>query len=49
MIKHAALSEWIRWVENELTPPVMVRDELKYTLEAFHEALIMLKEYTDKE
>ena len=38
-IKGQSLEEWKNWIKGELTPPITVADDVKYTLEAFLELI----------
>ena len=43
VIKGQSLEVWEKWIENELTPPIMIDDEMKYVLEAFLELIEKVK------
>lgn len=43
-IKGQSLEDWKKWIETELTPPITINDEMKYTLEAFLELITKVKE-----
>lgn len=38
-VKNTSLEEWEKWIKSELEPPVIIKDELKYVLEAFLELI----------
>jgi len=42
-LKGEPLNAWEKWIKKELTPPITVSDEVKYTLEAFLELIEKVK------
>lgn len=38
-IKGQSIQDWLKWVNKELEPPIIVDKEIKYVLEAFKECL----------
>lgn len=42
-IKGQYLHDWENWIKEELSPPIKVSEEVKYTLEAFLELIEFVK------
>ena len=49
LIKGQPIEAWISWINNELTPPITVDDQVKYVLEGFKESLEIIKNQNSKE
>lgn len=42
-IKGQSIDTWLNWINNELTPPINISDQVKYVLEAFKDSLEIIK------
>jgi|GEM_PF-6690765 hypothetical protein len=40
---NATIDEWIKWIDNELEPPITASPEDIYIIKSFKEALIYIK------
>lgn len=42
-LKGKSLGDWEKWIESELTPPIIAKPETVHVLEALRDAIAMLK------